>query len=259
MGRVAGKVALVTGGASGLGEACARMMAREGARVILADLNVDLAKKVLAEIEAAGGEGMTFEMDVTQEEHWERLMRTIRQQYGQLNVIVNSAGYNIPRSFPSETTLQAWRELMAVNLDGVFLGTKHAIALMSESQPVNGSVINISSILGLVATTDNAAYSASKGAVRLYGKSVALSCAERKLNIRVNSVHPGFIDTPLLRKSLERFPDLQEARKRYDALAPVGHLGHADDIAYGVLYLASDESRFVTGSELVIDGGYTCQ
>lgn len=259
MGRVARKVALVTGGASGIGEACARLMAREGARVILADLHADQAQKVLAEIQAAGGEGMTFEMDVTQEEHWERVMGSIRQQYGQLNVIVNCAGSNIPRSFPTETTLQAWRELMALNLDGVFLGTKHAVALMSESQPVNGSVINISSILGIVAMPDNAAYSASKGGVRLYTKSVALSCAERGLKIRVNSVHPGFIDTPLLRKSLERFEDPQEARKRYDDLQPMGHLGLPQDVAYGVLYLASDESRFVTGSELVIDGGYTCR
>jgi 3(or 17)beta-hydroxysteroid dehydrogenase len=152
---------------------------------------------------------------------------------------------------------------MAVNLDGVFLGTKHAVTAMRDSNPingpVNGSIINISSIMGLVGMPDIAAYNASKGGVRLYSKSVALSCAEKRLNIRVNTVHPGFIDTPLLRKGMARFEDAKEASRVYDALQPVGHLGTPEDIAYGVLYLASDESKFVTGSELVIDGGYTAR
>ena len=148
---------------------------------------------------------------------------------------------------------------MAVNLDGVFLGTKHAMAAMRDSDPVNGSIINISSIMGLVGFPDIAAYNASKGGVRLYSTSVALSCAERKLNIRVNSVHPGFIDTPLLRQGMARIADPELARKAYDALQPVGHLGQPIDIAYGVLYLASDESRFMTGAELVIDGGCTAR
>jgi len=145
----------------------------------------------------------------------------------------------------------------------VFLGTKHALAAMLNSNPlkgpVSGSIVNISSIMGLVGMPDIAAYNASKGGVRLYSKSVAISCAEKRLNIRVNTVHPGFIDTPLLRKAMARFEDAKEARRVYDALQPVGHLGTPEDIAYGVLYLASDESKFVTGSELVIDGGYTAR
>lgn len=259
MGRLEGKVALITGGASGIGEACARLMASEGAKVVVADLREEAARAVVQQIGSAGGAGMAFAMDVTQEPQWERLMAAIRERFGALHITVNSAGFNIPRSFPSETSLEAWRQLMAVNLDGVFLGTKHSVALMSQATPVNGSIINISSILGLVATPDNAGYSASKGGVRLYGKSVALSCAERGLKIRVNSVHPGYIDTPLLRQSLARLPDPEAALAEVKKLHPLGHLGAPEDIAWGAVYLASDESRFVTGTELVIDGGYTCR
>lgn len=259
MGRLQGKVALVTGGASGIGEACALQMAREGAQVVVADLREEPARAVVRQIEAAGGSAMAFVMDVTQEPQWERLTAAIRERFGGLHVTVNSAGYNIPRSFPSETSLEAWRQLMAVNLDGVFLGTKHSVALMAQGSPVVGSIINISSILGLVAMPDNAAYSASKGGVRLYSKSVALSCAQRGWKIRVNSVHPGYIDTPLLRQSLGRLPDPQAALEEVQRLHPLGHLGAPQDIAWGVVYLASDESRFVTGTELVIDGGYTCR
>jgi NAD(P)-dependent dehydrogenase (short-subunit alcohol dehydrogenase family) len=148
---------------------------------------------------------------------------------------------------------------MAVNLDGVFLGTKHALAAMTASTPVAGSIINVSSVMGIVALPDVAAYNASKGGVRLLTKSVALSCAEKGLAIRVNSVHPGFIDTPLVRRSMARFSDPEEAKQYYDKLQPVGRLGTPDDVAWGVLYLASDESTFVTGSELIIDGGYTAR
>ncbi|NBR29290.1 MAG: SDR family oxidoreductase [Betaproteobacteria bacterium] len=148
---------------------------------------------------------------------------------------------------------------LKTNIDGVFLGTKHSMRLMAESTPVNGSIINISSIMGLIGHPGIGAYNASKGGVRLYTKSVALSCAEKGLKIRVNSIHPGFIDTPLLRESMARMRDPEQAQKTYDALQPVGHLGQPQDIAYGVLYLASDESRFMTGAELVIDGGYTAR
>ena len=148
---------------------------------------------------------------------------------------------------------------MAVNLDGVFLGTKHALVAMRNSNPVNGSIVNISSVMGLVGLPDIAAYNASKGGVRLYSKSVALSCAEKRLNVRVNTIHPGFIDTPLLRTAMARFEDAAEGQRIYDALQPVGRLGSPEDVAYGVLYLASDESKFVTGAELVIDGGYTAR
>ena len=251
-GRVAGKVALVTGGASGLGAAIARRLAAEGAKVTVADL-----------VEPAANAAAFVRLDVTEEAQWIDAMAALKARHGRLDIAVNCAGTNIGRSFPADTTLADWRRLMAVNLDGVFLGTKHALALMREGTPagtqVKGSIVNISSIMGLVAMPDIAAYCASKGGVNLYSKSVALSCAEQGLGVRVNTVHPGFIDTPLLRKAMARFGDLAEARRNYDALQPAGHIGEPDDVAWGVLYLASDESKFVTGSELVIDGGYTAR
>ncbi len=268
MERVANKVALVTGAASGLGEAIARLLAREGASVVLADFNDAPGKRVLREIKAEGGNGLYVHLDVSNEDHWVSAMAVLKKRFGRLNIAVNCAGTNIARSFPTDTTLADWRALMSVNLDGVFLGTKHAVAAMRDSDPINGStndringsIINISSVLGLVGFADIAAYNASKGGVRLYSKSVALSCAEKRLNIRVNTVHPGYIDTPLLRKGMAaRFEDPKEANRVYDALQPVGHLGTPADIAFGVLYLASDESKFVTGAELVIDGGYTAR
>ena len=260
MERVADKIALVTGAASGLGEAIARLLAREGATVVLADLNDAPGKRVLREIKTQGGSGLYVNLDVANEDHWTSAMAVLKKRFGRLNIAVNCAGTNIARSFPTDTTLADWRALMSVNLDGVFLGTKHAVAAMRDSDPVNGSIINISSVLGLVGFADIAAYNASKGGVRLYSKSVALSCAETRLNIRVNTVHPGYIDTPLLRKGMAaRFEDPKEANRVYDALQPVGHLGTPEDIAFGVLYLASDESKFVTGAELVIDGGYTAR
>ena len=259
MNRVQGKVALVTGASSGLGEAIARLLAKQGATVVLADLNEAAGKRVLRDIKTGGGDGSFVKLDVVDEEQWIGVMAKIKKRLGQLNVAVNCAGTNIARSFPTDTTLAEWRGLMAVNLDGVFLGTKHAVAAMRDSNPVNGSVINISSVMGLVGFADIAAYNASKGGVRLYSKSVAISCAEKGLNVRVNTVHPGFIDTPLLRKSMARFDDQKEANRIYNALQPVGHIGTPEDIAYGVLYLASDESKFMTGSELVIDGGFTAR
>ena len=263
MDRVTRKIALVSGAASGLGEAIARLLAQEGATVVLADLNDAAGKRVLQGIKAKGGNGLYVHLDVANEEHWISAMAVIKKRFGRLNIAVNCAGTNIARSFPSDTLLTDWRALMSVNLDGVFLGTKHALAAMRDSDPasgpVNGSIINISSIMGLVGFADIAAYNASKGGVRLYSKSVAISCAEKQLNIRVNTVHPGFIDTPLLRKAMARFEDAREATRVYDALQPVGRLGTPEDIAFGVLYLASDESKFMTGAELVIDGGFTAR
>ena len=259
MSRVADKIALVSGAASGLGAAISRLLAQEGATVVLADIDDAAGKRVLRDIKANGGRGLYVHLDVANEDHWVSAMSVVKKRFGRLNIAVNCAGTNIARSFPTDTTLADWRALMSVNLDGVFLGTKHAVAAMRGSDPTNGSIINISSILGLVGLADIAAYNASKGGVRLYSKSVALSCAETRLNVRVNTVHPGFIDTPLLRKAMARFEDPKEANRVYDALQPVGHLGTPEDIAFGVLYLASDESKFVTGAELVIDGGYTAR
>ena len=263
MNRVADKIALVSGAASGLGAAISRLLAQEGATVVLADIDDAPGKRVLREIKAEGGNGLYVHLDVANEDQWVSAMAVIQKRFRRLNIAVNCAGINIARAFPTDTTLADWRTLMSVNLDGVFLGTKHAVAAMrggdAPTSAVNGSIINISSIMGLVGFADIAAYNASKGGVRLYSKSVAISCAEKRLNIRVNTVHPGFIDTPLLRKAMARFEDAKEANRVYDALQPMGHLGTPEDIAFGVLYLASDESKFMTGAELVIDGGYTAR
>ena len=259
MGRLDGKVAMITGGASGLGAATATLMAKEGAHVVLADLRSEPTHETAEAIRADGGSVATEVFDVTSESDWQTLEARFLADYGRLDVMVNSAGITIGRTDPARTPLSDWRKLMAVNLDGVFLGTRFALRMMSASTPVNGSVINISSVMGLVALPGLDAYNASKGGVRLYTKSVALSCAADRLNIRANSIHPGFIDTPLLRSAKARFNDLEEADRYYDNLQPVGRLGRPEDIAFGALYLASDESSFVTGSELVIDGGYSAR
>lgn len=260
MDRVVGKVALVSGAASGIGAACARLLAAEGASVMLVDLNDNLAASVVAEIRSAGGTAEYAHLDVVDEAAWITLMAEIKARFGGLNIAVNCAGTSVSElTFPTETTLDEWQRVNRINLDGTFLATKHELALMMETSPVNGSIINISSVLGIIGQPGIAAYNASKGGVRLYSKSVALSCAKDRVKVRVNTIHPGFIHTPLLEKSIIRYGDVEEGRKFYDNLQPIGHLGEAEDIAMGALYLASDESKFVTGAELVIDGGYTAQ
>jgi 3(or 17)beta-hydroxysteroid dehydrogenase len=170
---------------------------------------------------------------------------------------VNCAGTTHAKSsFPSEAEFDEWRTILSVNLDGTFFATKHALGAMKASTPVNGSIINISSVYGMVGLAGIGAYNASKGGVRVYSKSVALSCAAERVNVRVNTIHPGIIDTPLLQRALSRNADPAAARMLYDSMQPIGHLGEPEDIAYGALYLASDEAKFVTGAELVIDGGY---
>jgi 3(or 17)beta-hydroxysteroid dehydrogenase len=260
MDRVAGKSALVSGAASGIGAACARVLAAEGAKVMLVDLNDDLGATVVAEIRSAGGTAEYAHHDVVDEASWLSLMAAVKARFGGLNIAVNCAGTTVSElTFPTETPLDEWQRVNRINLDGTFLATKHELALMMDTSPVNGSIINISSVLGIVGQPGIAAYNASKGGVRLYSKSVALSCAKERIKVRVNTIHPGFIRTPMLEKSIIRYGDAEEGRKFYDNLQPIGHLGEAEDIAMGALYLASDESKFVTGAELVIDGGYTAQ
>nr|WP_152204692.1 SDR family oxidoreductase [Georgenia thermotolerans] len=197
--------------------------------------------------------------DVSDEAQWEQVYASAVSRHGRVDVVVNNAGLGFGGP-PEEQTLDEWRRLMAVNLDGVFLGTKHAIRTMKEHPPrTGGSIVNLSSIEGLVGDPNLGAHNASKGGVRLYTKSVALYCARERLNIRVNSIHPGYIWTPMVENYLASVGDVTEGRKALDAMHPVGHVGEPIDIAYGVLYLASDESKFVTGAELVIDGGYTAQ
>lgn len=255
MARVRDKVALVTGGGLGLGRACAMMLAAEGAKVMVTDLKEQEGRGVAEEIVEAGGEAMFMRQDAASEADWDAVIAAVLHRFGRLDILVNNAGVALGANVET-TTLEQWRALMAVNLDGVFIGTQRAIAAMKKS---GGSIINLSSIEGLIGDPGLAAYNASKGGVRIFTKSAALHCAKSGYKIRVNSVHPGYIWTPMVEHFIAAQPDAVAAKAYIESLHPVGHLGEPDDIAYGVLYLASDESKFVTGAELVIDGGYTAQ
>ena len=255
-GRVAGKRALVTGAAQGLGEAIARMLAREGARVACTDLNGQGAEQVAASINADHpGAAFAYAHDVTDEAQWAAVLERVVGDLGGLSVLVNNAGIATLGSVEDET-LDQWRRVMSVNADSVFLGTKHALPYMRESQP--GSVVNISSIAGLVGGHNYAAYNASKAAVWLLTKSVALHCARRGWDIRCNSVHPAFVRTPIMDPLIAQL-GMENAEAKLARQLPLGRLGEPDDVAYAVLYLASDESRFMTGAELKLDGGLSAQ
>jgi 3(or 17)beta-hydroxysteroid dehydrogenase len=256
MNRMRGKSAVVTGGALGIGRACALMLAEEGASVVVTDVDVAKGRLVVEEIRSHGGAAEFVQHDVADESQWAHVVQVVLERYKKLDVLVNNAGVALAKDV-EHTTLAEWRWLMSINLDGVFLGTKHAIAAMKSSR--SGSVVNLSSIEGLIGDPNLAAYNASKGGVRLLTKSAALYCAKAGYNIRVNSVHPGYIWTPMVENFLKSQGDVAQGRKLLDSLHPIGHVGEPNDIAYGVLYLASDEAKFVTGTELVIDGGYTAQ
>jgi len=254
MGRVEGKVAIVTGAARGLGKGISLLLAKEGAKVAVVDILEDLGKKTAEEIRREGGEALFIKHDVTSEDSWSAVVKEVLSKFGKLDIMVNNAGVQIIKEI-AETSLEEWRGLMSVNLEGVFLGTKHAIRAMRESG--GGSIVNISSIAGIIGTADDtAAYCASKGGVRLFSKAAALECSKigHNYNIRVNSVHPGVIKTDMVASMMAQDAEL---KKRMESNHPIGFLGKPIDIAYGVLYLASDESRLVTGAELVIDGGWT--
>jgi 3(or 17)beta-hydroxysteroid dehydrogenase len=256
MNRMRGKSAVVTGGALGIGRACALKLAEEGAVVAVTDVDVKRGSIVTEEIRGRGGDAIFIEHDVANEAQWDQVMKLVVERYKKLDVLVNNAGVAFAKDV-EHTTLEEWRQLMSINLDGVFLGTKHAVQTMKANR--SGSIVNLSSIEGLVGDPNLAAYNASKGGVRLLTKSAALYCAKAGYNIRVNSVHPGYIWTPMVENYLKSQGDVAQGRKLLDSLHPIGHVGEPDDIAYGVLYLASDEAKFVTGTELVIDGGYTAQ
>ncbi|CAB1370701.1 glucose 1-dehydrogenase [Denitratisoma oestradiolicum] len=250
MGRVQGKIALVTGAASGLGEAIALLLAQEGATVAVADIAQQAGLAVVAKIQETGGDAFFVPLDVTRDADWAAAMETVLARKGKLNVLVNNAG--IAPSGDMEMNFDLWRKVHAVNLDGAFLGTQHAIRLMRQSGE-RCSIVNVSSVMAMVAQPTTVAYSASKAGVRGLTKAAAMYCAAEKLPIRVNSVHPETCVTPLVQAYYDSQPPavLQAQIDRH----PIGHLGEALDVAYGVLYLASDESKFVLGNELVIDGG----
>ena len=256
MGRVEGKVAIVTGGALGIGRAICLLLAKEGAKVAVTDVLDKEGKEVVDEIKAAGGIAEYWHLDVAKEEEVKKVFADVAREFGKIDVLVNNAGISGVNKPTDEVTEEEWDKVMNVNVKGVFFCSKHAIPYMQKAG--GGSIINLSSIYGLVGAPDVPPYHASKGAIRLMSKTDALIYA--KDNIRVNSVHPGYIWTPMVENHLKSSGiDPEEGRKQLASLHPIGHVGEPIDIAYGVVYLASDESKFVTGSELVIDGGYTAQ
>lgn len=249
--RLAGKVALISGGARGIGAATARLFAQEGARVVVGDVLEPEGRALEAELSGRGGQAAFVSLDVTREPDWERAVAAAVTRFGKLDVLVNNAGIG-GAGRVEDTTLEEWHRVMEVNATGAFLGTRAAIPALRRAG--GGAIVNISSQLGLVGMDDSSPqYQASKGAVRLLTKHTALQYAQE--GIRANSVHPGPIVTPMTEK---RRAD-PAIRARMVSRIPLGRYGEAEEIAYGVLYLASDESRFVTGSELVIDGGWTAQ
>ena len=249
--RLDGKVALISGGARGMGAEEAKLFAREGAKVVIGDVLEEEGRRTEAEINETGGECIFVLLDVTNESQWENAVSEAVMRFGKLDILVNNAGiFRTERV--EETSSELWDQVMEINAKGVFLGTKTAIPEMRKSN--GGSIINISSGLALVGSNRAAAYAASKGAVRLFTKSTAIQYAQ--YGIRADSVHPGIIETPM---TLPTILNTEEDREQSAARHPLGRVGQPQDIAYGVLFLASDESSFMTGSELVIDGGLTAQ
>ena len=248
MGRLDDKTLIVTGAASGIGRACAERFLEEGANVALTDVNEPAGRALAAEM---GGRVAFQVLDVTREADWERAVAAARARFGHLDGVANVAGIAMEGDDIEHCTEETWDRIIGINLDGVFLGTKHGVAAMKEDR--GGSIVNISSIDCLVSDPNGAsiAYTASKGGVRLLSKSAALHCARHGYGIRVNTIHPGYIDTPMM--------DLFDDETRDDVIRrhPVGRLGKPREIADAALYLHSDESRFVTGTEFVIDGGFT--
>jgi len=257
MNRVKNKVAIVTGGSSGLGKSSAILLAREGAKIVVTDIDEEDGKKVVQQIKANGGEAIFIKQDVSKEDEWKNVIETTLKTFGKLHILANSAGIGLGGTV-EEVTLEDWKNLIDVNLNGTFLGTQYGIKGMKETGE-GGSIINFSSIEGLIGDPNLPAYNASKGGVTIFTKSAALHCARQGYGIRINSIHPAYIWTPMVENFLKAQGNVEEGKKQLESLHPVGHLGEPDDIGYGVVYLASDESKFMTGSELVIDGGYTAQ
>lgn len=265
---LAGKVALVTGGARGLGAASALGLAREGASVVVSDLRADEGQVVVDAILNEGGKAVFIAHDVTKEDQWEAAVAKAEEEFGALHILVNNAGVAPAGEYIEDLKLEDYRRVTEIDMDSVFLGCKHGIRTIKKyttKEAADGAIINISSVMGIVGFPRNADYNAAKGGVRIMTKVAALECAELGYGIRVNSIHPGFIDTALVRDAVEegtKRPDavFQSSNEMIDMLVmahPLGKLGDPRDIGDAVVFLASSRSGFMTGSELVVDGGYT--
>ena len=264
MGRVSGKVALITGGASGIGAGCAEVLAREGASVVITDIQDGKGRWLAEDLTKAGATAHYLHHDVTSEDEWVAVVAEVEARFHRLDILVNNAGIGVGSPSITTMTLADWRRQQAINVEGVFLGIKHGLQLMRKAGN-GGSIVNMSSVAGLKGSPILAGYCATKGAVRLLTKSVALECGAARDGVRVNSVHPGLIETPIwlgigstglgsTEASANAPPDLDAMSA---LVVPLGVKGLPEDIANGVLWLASDESRYVTGAELVIDGGFS--
>jgi NAD(P)-dependent dehydrogenase (short-subunit alcohol dehydrogenase family) len=256
MGRVEGKVAIVTGCASGIGRATCLLLAKEGSKVALSDIIDNEGREVVSEIKSSGGVAEYWHINVANKKEVEQAFADIYTKFGKIDVLINNAGISGVNRPTDEISEGEWDEVMSVNVKGVFFCTKYVISYMKRAG--GGSIINLSSIYGIVGAEDTPPYHASKGAVRLMSKTDALFYAKYK--IRVNSVYPGWVWTPMGERVSQTYPEGAKAfNERIIRLLPIGHLGEPDDVAFGILYFASDESKYVTGSELVIDGGYTAK
>lgn len=251
------KVALVTGAGVGIGEATCKALAAAGATVVVSDIDEAAGQRVAGEINSAGYQATFIALDVCNEDQWRTVINEVVERFGRLQILINNAGIaNICGI--EEETLEGWRKTNTINNDAVFLGTREAIRVMKNS---GGSIVNISSIEGIVGDPMLPAYNASKGAVRAFTKSIALYCADRGYGIRVNSMHPGYVATPLVSGALARLSanDAEAFAQRVVASIPMGRMAEADEIAKGVVFLASDDASYMTGSELIMDGGYTAR
>jgi len=255
MDRLKGRVAVITGGALGLGRATALRMAEEGCAVAVCDILIQEANAFVDELAGRGFDACCWQLDVSREAEVERVLGEVARRFGRIDILVNNAGVAGANKPTDELTEAEWDYVQAINVKGVFFGTKHAISHLRRAG--GGSIINLSSIYGLVSAPDVPPYHASKGAVRLMTKTDALLYAGEK--IRVNSIHPGFIWTPMVEGYVQDLGDEAAAQVTLAAMHPLGHIGEPDDIAWACVYLASDEAKFVTGAELVIDGGYTAR
>ncbi|CAN5917136.1 glucose 1-dehydrogenase [soil metagenome] len=267
MNRLDGKVAFLSGAARGIGGATAKLMASVGARVVIGDVLDERGRQTAKEIESAGGQALYVSLDVTQEASWAAAMAATLQKFGQLDVLLNNAGIFNGKGV-EDATIEEWNRLVAVNLTGVVLGTRAALPHLKESGARNehgSAIVNLASVAGLVGSQLDPLYSLTKGGVTLFTKSTALEFGRKGYRIRVNSIHPGVIDTDMgqqtfaMRAQALGTNDTESTRKVSTSMHPIGRLGIADDIAKGIVFLASDDAAFMTGAGLVVDGGYTAQ